>query len=201
LISEDCLLDELDDDATVIANDVRAASQLRFYRPDLHLIRSPGSLDSIIQKVQGGKAQAAILAAGDVERLHKQDYVTEFLTCSVSVPAAGQGALAVLVRSDEEAAKKSMRAINEPAAYSEIAAERAFLHYLGVHEEAPVGVLGAIEGKVLELEGMIALPDGRERIREVVTGTVGREADLGEQLAREILDAGGQGILQELNLL
>lgn len=201
LISVDCLLDELKEGATVIANNVRIESQLLFYRPDLRLIRTRGSVDSIIQKVQGESADAAVLAAGDVERLNRQDYVMEFLTCSICVPAAGQGSLAVLVRSDEEMAKKSIRAINDAAAYSEIIAERAFLDFLGVNEDAPVGVLGSIEGTALELEGMIALPDGRERIREVVKGTVGREAELGETLAQEILEAGGHALLQELDLL
>lgn len=201
LVSVDCLLDELEEGASVIANDIRIQSQLLFYRPDLAVTRSKGSVDAIIQKVHAGTVDAAVLAAGDVERLQKQDHVVEFLTCSVSIPAAGQGSLAVLVRSDEEPAKKSIRAINDAAAYSEIAAERAFLDYLGVTEEAPVGVLGSIEGKTLELEGMIAYPDGRERIREVVSGSLGKEAELGEQLAHEILDAGGNAILQELNLL
>jgi hydroxymethylbilane synthase len=200
LISHDCLLDELSDGATVIANESRVEAQLLFYRPDLRIIRSQGSIDSAIQKVQNGKAEAVILAASDVERLHKQDHVIEFLTCSVSIPAAGQGSLAVLVRSDEEVAKKSIRSINDPAAYSEITAEWAFLDFLGVHEEAPVGVLGSIEGTKIELEGMIALPDGRERIREVVKGTVGKEAELGEKLANESLEAGGRALLQELNL-
>ena len=53
----------------------------------------------------------------------------------------------------------------------------------------------------MELEGMIALSDGRERIREVVKGSVGHEAETGQKLAREILDAGGGALVQELDLL
>ena len=199
--SVDCILDELPEGATLIANDVRREAQLLFYRPDLKMVRSRGSLDSVIQKVKNAQVDAAVLAAGDVERLQKQDHVAEFLTCSICVPAAGQGSLTVLVRSDEEEAKKSIRTINHPASYSEITAEWAFLDHLGVGDASPVGVLGSIEGSKLELEGMVVLPDGRERIREVVRGSVGHEADLGQKLADEILDAGGRALLQELNLL
>ncbi|MDH3216686.1 MAG: hypothetical protein OEN01_10375 [Candidatus Krumholzibacteria bacterium] len=199
--STDCLLDELPENATVIANDIKREAQLLYYRPDLKMVRSRGSVDSIIQKVKNAKVDAAVLAAGDVERLEKQDQVVEFLTCSVCIPAAGQGSLAVLVRSSEEPAKKSFRSINDPASYSEITAEFAFLDFVGVREGAPVCVLGSIEGNKLELEGMVALPDGRERIREVVRGSVGHEAELGRKLAAEILDAGGKPLLQELNLL
>lgn len=196
----DCILDELPENAAVIANDIRREAQLLYYRSDLKMVRAKGSIDSIIQKVQNAKVEAAILAAGDVERLQKQDHVADFLNCSICIPAAGQGSLAVLVRSDDEHAKKSMRSINDAASYAEITAEWAFLDYLGVYEDAPVGVLGSIEGNKLELEGMVALPDGRERIREVVRGNVGREAELGEKLAGEILEAGGKALLQELNL-
>ena len=199
--SGDCILDELPESASVIANDVRREAQLLYYRTDLKMVRSKGSIDSIIQKVKNAKVDAAVLAAGDVERLHKQDHVADFLNCSICIPAAGQGSLAVLVRSDDEQAKKSTRAINDPASYSEITAEWAFLDFLGVREDAPVGVLGSIEGNKLELEGMVALPDGRERIREVLKGSVGHEAELGEKLAEEILGAGGKALLQELNLL
>jgi len=199
--SADCILDELEECATVIANDVRREAQLLYYRPDLKMVRSKGSVDSVIQKVKGAKVDAAVLSASDVERLQKQDHVADFLNCSICIPAAGQGSLAVMVRSDDEQTKKSIRCINDAASFSEITAEWAFLDYLGAQESAPVGVLGSIEGSKLELEGMVALPDGRERIREVVKGSVGHEAELGEKLATEILEAGGRALLQELDLL
>ncbi len=198
--SDDCLLDELPENATVVANDIRREAQLLYYRPDLKMVKSQGSVDSIIQKIKNAKLNGAVLAACDVERLHKQDHVVEFLTCSICVPAAGQGSLAVLVRSEEEPIKKCVRSINHAASYSEIMAEWAFLDYLGVRDNAPVGVLGSIEGKTLELEGMIALPDGHERIHSVVKGTIGHEAELAEKLALEILDAGGRELLREMNL-
>jgi hydroxymethylbilane synthase len=196
----DCLLDELPENATVVANDIRREAQLLYYRPDLKIVKSKGSVDSIIQRVRSGKIDAAVLAASDVERLHKQDYVVEFLTCSICIPAAGQGSLAVLVRSDEEHAKKMIRAINHPASYGEIIAEWAFLDCLGAVENAPVGVLGSIEGKTLEMEGMIASIDGRERIHSVIKGAVGHEVELGQRLAQEVLEAGGRELLQEIGL-
>ncbi len=198
--SLDCLLDELPKNATIVANDLRREAQLLYYRSDLKMVRTKGSIDSIIQKIKSEKLDGAVLAASDVERLHKQDHVVEFLTCSICVPAAGRGSLAVLVQSGEEQVKKAIRSINHPASFGEIIAERAFLDHLGVTDRTPVGVLGSIEGKSLELEGMIALPDGRERIHSVVKGSVGHEIELGQRLGQEILEAGGRELLQELNL-
>jgi hydroxymethylbilane synthase len=198
--TSDKLLDELAPSATIVANDIRREAQLLYYRPDLKIVRSKGSVDSIIQRVQSGKIDGAVLAASDVERLQKQDHVVEFLTCSICVPAAGQGSLAVLVRSDEEPVKKAIHGINHPASYGEIIAEWAFLDHLKISDKTPVGVLGSIEGKALELEGMVASTDGRERIHSVCKGSVGHEVELGQKLAQEILDAGGQELLREMNL-
>ena len=196
----ECLLDELPEHASLAAADIRREAQLLYYRSDLKIAKMKGSVDSVIQKVKSGKLDGAVLAASDVERLKKQDYVSEFLTCSICIPAAGQGSLAVLVRSDEEQVKKAIRGINHPASYSEIIAEWAFLDHIGAPEGAPVGALGSIEGKVLELEGMIASPDGTERIHSVVKGSVGHEIELGQKLAQEVLEAGGRDLLQEADL-
>jgi hydroxymethylbilane synthase len=198
---DDEIFDELPADSSVIANDVRREAQLLYYRHDLRMVKSRGSIDSLIQKVKSAKVDAVILSAADVERLQKQDYVAEVFTNSICVPAAGQGSLAVLVRTDDDQCGKIVHAINDPASLAELTAEWAFMKALSLSEADPVGVLGSIEGKKIELEGVLALPDGTEKIRSSVSGMLGKEEDLGHLLANEILEAGGREILQELNLL
>lgn len=201
ICSEELILDELPENAVVAANEPRREAQILYYRSDLKVVHARGSLDSLVQKVGSGKIDAAIIAAADMERLGKQDEVAELLTNSVCIPAAGQGALAVLVRSDEEQFKQGVRPINHAGTYSELRAEMAFLDHIGLNGADPVAVLAQIEGNVLELEGMLASPDGNEKIHCVVKGSLGQEDDLGRTLAEEILNAGGREILQELHLL
>ncbi|NIM20395.1 MAG: hydroxymethylbilane synthase [Candidatus Latescibacteria bacterium] len=198
---EDRILDELPLNATIAANEIRREAQMLYYRSDLKMVRMKGSVDSLIQKVKYGKIDAVILSAADVERLHKQDCVVEFLTNSVCVPAAGQGSLAILTRMSDERTRKLVGTLNEPASFSEVKAEWSFLEHIGLCESDPVGVLGSIEGDRLELEGVVALPDGREKISSVVRGSPGQEVELGKLLADEILVSGGREVLQELNLI
>lgn len=198
--NQECILDVLPESAAVAASTARREAQMLYYRPDLRFVRTRGSLDSLMQKVRSGSIDAAVVAAADMERLGRQEYVVEFLTNSVCVPAAGQGALAVLIRSSEEIFRESVQSINDPRTYSALRAEWSFIEHLDVDGEAPVGVLGSIEGKALELEGVLAYPDGREKIQFMVKGTLGQEEDLGRTLALEILNAGGREIFQELNL-
>ena len=198
--NDDCILDELRENATLITNSMRREAQLRYYRPDLKIARMQGSIDSILQKVKSAKVDCAVVAAADVERMSKQEFVAELLTNSVCVPAAGQGALAVLIRSSEEQFKDTVQSINDPATHGMLRAEWSFLEHLEVDLAAPVAVLASIEGKALELEGMVAFPDGSEKIQCMVKGTIGNEEDLGRTLAIELLESGGREVIAEFRL-
>jgi porphobilinogen deaminase len=61
-------------------------------------------------------------------------------------------------------------------------------------------VLASIEGKALELEGMVAYADGSERMVCMVKGSIGNEEDLGRTLATEILESGGREVIEEFRL-
>ena len=194
------ILDELEENALLATSSLRREAQLRYYRPDLKIVRTQGSVDSMLQKVKGGTVDCAVLAAADVERLNKQEFVSELLTNQVCVPAAGQGALAVLIRSSEDQFRDVVQSINDPATHAMLRAEWSFLEHVGVDASAPVAGLASIEGKAIELEGMVAYPDGSEKIQVMVKGSMGNEEDLGSTLAKEILEAGGREVIEEFRL-
>lgn len=195
--NDDCILDELRDNAVLAANSPCREAQLHYYRPDLKIVRTHGSVDSLLQKVRASTIDCAVIAAADVERLSKQEFVAELLTNSVCIPTAGQGALAVLIRSSDEQFGDALQSINDVATHSMLRSEWAFLDHLDVDSSAPVAVMAGIEGKALELEGMVAYPDGSEKIQCMVKGSIGNEEDLGRTLAQEILDAGGREVIAE----
>lgn len=201
ICGDEMILDELAENAVLAANGARREAQMLYYRPDLKIVHAKGSLDSLIQQVKSAKIDAAIVAASDMERLGKQEYVVELLTNAVCVPAAGQGALAVMAQTEAGQLRSYFREINDVITFNEVNAEWAFLDYLGLNGAHPVGALASTEGKVLELEGVLAYPDGREKIHFMVKGSPGQENELGRTLAEEILEAGGRDILQELHLL
>jgi hydroxymethylbilane synthase len=200
LSNDDCILDELPENAVLVASTLRREAQLRYYRPDLKIVTMQGSMDAVLQKVRSAKVDCAVVAAADAERLGKQELVTELLTSSVCVPCAGQGALAVLIRSSEEQFRETVQSINDPATHSMLRAEWSFLEHLEIDPTAPVAVLASIEGKALELEGMVAYPDGSEKIQCMVKGTIGNEEDLGRTLAVELLETGGREVIEEFRL-
>ena len=201
ICGEEIILDELAENAVLAANGTRREAQMLYYRPDLKIVHARGSVDSLIQKVNSSRIDAAVVAASDMERLGKQEIVVELLTNAVCVPAAGQGALVVLVKSGEEQFIECLHHINDAVTYCELGAEWAFMDQLGLDGAHPVGVLASTKENVLEVEGVLAYPDGREKIHFMVKGSPGQEVELGGTLAEEILKAGGREILQELHLL
>ena len=171
---------------------------MRCYRPDLHVVDARGSVDAVEQRVRSGQVDAAVVAAADMERLQRHEAVVELLTASVCMPAAGQGALAVVVRSESPAVRDRIHAINHATTYAALRAEWAFLEHLGVDDPSRVGVLCTVEKKTMELEGVIAVPDLDEKIHVMVRGALGREEELGRALAREVLEAGGRDLLASI---
>jgi hydroxymethylbilane synthase len=198
---DEVILDELQENAVIAVDCARREAQMRYYRPDLRIVRARGSMDSLIQRVNSARIDAAMVAASDMERLGKQESVVELLTNSVCVPAAGQGSLAVVVRAGEGRFGECVGRVNDTATWRELATEWAFLNHLGLNASHPVGVLAGAERRSVEVEGALAYPDGREKIHFVVKGLPGQEQDLGRTLAEEILAAGGREILQELHIL
>ena len=92
----------------------RRACQLRALRPDLELLDIRGNVDTRLRKLREGQYDAIVLAAAGLERLGELDKVTAYFDIDVMIPAVGQGALAVEVRSSDKAIIEVARQLNDP---------------------------------------------------------------------------------------
>lgn len=189
------LLAELPAGAVVGTSSLRRTAQLRALRPDLELRSIRGNVDTRIRKVRDGEFDAAVLAAAGLRRLGLEREVSEWLAPETMLPAPGQGALGVQCRSEDEDVLELLKAIDDPEARAATTAERAFLRELGGGCAAPVAAYGRPNGGQVELEGLVASPDGQTVVR--VSGKGEPEA-VGERLAREALEAGADRILRDI---
>jgi hydroxymethylbilane synthase len=64
--------------------------------------------------------------------------------------------------------------------------------------QAPVAGYAELHNGLLELRGLVGWPDGTEVIRDQVSGPADAAADLGRQLAEQLLSAGARSILDAL---
>jgi len=191
-------LDSLGGKARVATSSLRRRAQLLAARADLRIMEVRGNLDTRLHKLAEGQFDALVVAAAGLLRLGWQERISQYLPFEVSLPAPGQGALAVEARTDQPSLLALLCQLNHPASRAAVEAERAFLSGLGGGCLAPVGAAGIVEEEALILRGLLASPDGRRLLREKACGPAARPAALGEELAARLLDLGAGEILASL---
>ncbi|MDI6736084.1 MAG: hydroxymethylbilane synthase [bacterium] len=199
LISKDGRgLDEIPRDAVIGTSSLRRALQLTHYRSDLKVIDLRGNLGTRLKKLAGqDEFQAIVVAAAGLMRLHLEKKITQFLSKDIILPAAGQGALGIEIRKDDEEIKKIVVGLDDDKSCLAITAERAFLEELGGGCQVPVGVFGWLEGDILKLEGVVAELNGskgcypkvsRAQIKRILSQREKETAiKLGKELAMRII--------------
>jgi hydroxymethylbilane synthase len=112
------------------------------------------------------------------------------------VPAAGQGALAIQVRSGDEETATTVRAISDAAAFAQLHAERACFTRLDASCSTPIGVFAEVDGETLRIGAFVGLPNGSEWIRDELDADGSDPEAAGAELAKRLLGAGAADVLQ-----
>ena len=124
---------------------------------------------------------------------------SELLERTAWLPAAGQGALAVVVRSDDTRARRLATTLDDPPTRQAVRAERELLRLLGAGCHLPVGVLGLPYPGGLRLWAMVLSPDGCRVIRTDRTGRHAEPERLAAEVAAVLLGRGAGEILADLS--
>ena len=188
-------LAELPEGARIGTSSVRRKAFLRAYRPDLVVKDLRGNIDTRLAAIGGGEYDAIILAAAGLIRTEQRHRIDEFVEPDILLPAPGQGALALETRADDDLNIEVAYAIHDHMTDDRITAEREFLAGLGAGCMAPVGAHATVKGGVLTLEGWVGGVDGRKVIRAESSGDVAECADLGAELAADMLAQGAQELI------
>jgi hydroxymethylbilane synthase len=158
-------------------------------RPDLELADIRGNVPTRVAAVDEGRYGAVVLAAAGLRRLGLDARIAEVLDADDMLPAAGQGALGLEVREDDEVVRRLAAALDDAAARCEVTAERSCLRRLGAGCQAPVGAFGRVRGTELRFRAAIATPSGIERVD--LRSTSDRAEELGTAAAEALLDRVG----------
>jgi len=192
-------LEELPKGATVGVNSLRRKAQLLAYRPDLSLCDLGGDVDERLSALGTGEYDAVIIGAASLMRLDLRNRIDQLIDPEIMLPAPGQGALGLEVRQGDDWAEELAYSLNHRASFVRVTAERAFLRALGVGDECAAAALATLgSDDTLLLEGVVARPDGRELIRAEIEGEAEEAAELGHDLAQDLLAEGGRELLSAL---
>lgn len=153
-------LDTLPAGARIGTDSPRRAGFIRARRPDLRVHPLHGNVDTRLRRLDDGETDALVLAVAGLERLGRDDRISERLDVRIIPPAPGQGAIAVQVRADDHRSAALVAAIDDRPTRVAVEAERTFLRRSGGGCRSPIGALASLEGDELRIVGGYALPDG-----------------------------------------
>ena len=177
---------------------LRRRAQLLAMRPDLDVVELRGNVPTRLRKVDDGQVHAAILAAAGLHRLDARQRISAYLDAPAWLPAAGQGAIAVQIRADDDRMRQLVALLNDEPTMMATRAERAFLAALEGGCQVPIGALAMDTPDGMVLHGLIAEVTGRRVVRGALAFG-GEEAELiGVRLANELRSRGGTEVLGTL---
>lgn len=180
--------DALPAGAIVGTSSPRRRAQLEALRPDLVYRDLRGNVDTRLRKLRSGEYDAIVLAMAGLQRLGVRATCTVPFSCDAIVPAVGQGALAIEIRSDAHSVAGELRsAVNDDSAEWCVRAERAALAALRAGCSAPIGIHVRIaDGRAVALGRRLI--DGGALARGRVSGPVAETTPeaLGRHLAARL---------------
>jgi hydroxymethylbilane synthase len=186
---------DLPEGAVVGSASPRRKAQILFKRGDLDVQLIRGNVDTRLQKLKDCDYDAIILAESGLIRMGKGDVITEVLTLEDFTPSACQGALAVVVKTDNEEVINVLGKITDSDAWAATLAERAFMTTVGGGCKTPVGVIVKVnEG--LELLSSVLAPDGSVRFQYTKNGSTGDPEWFGQEAAMDMLSQGGAKLIE-----
>jgi len=191
-------LESLPPCARVGTSSLRREVQLRRRFPGFEIASVRGNVDTRLAKLDRGEYDALLLAAAGLKRLELGDRIRALVSPEDSLPAPGQGALAIECRSD----RADLLAMLAPMVHAEtsacVRAERALSRALSGSCQLPLGAYAVMEAGKLRLRAFVSTPDAVRRIDTEVSGSPDEAEALGVRAAQDLRSRGADEVLLAL---
>lgn len=156
----------LEPGAIVATGAPRRRALLLAERPDLAVVPLRGNIQTRLDALGRHGVEAVLVAVAALERLRLTERIAERLDPERFVPQVGQGAIA-LECAEGSRAVELLGQVDVADAHRAVAAERAFLHELGVGCDLPGGAHATVRGETVRVHGVLCAPDGSTLVRGV----------------------------------
>ena len=190
-------LEALPQGAVVGTSSLRRQVLLQALRPDLKIEPLRGNLDTRLRKLDEGQYDAIVLAAAGLKRLKMGERVRATFAPTAMLPAAGQGALGIEVRSDRQDLIDALAPLAHMPTWLTVTAERAVSRAMGGSCSMPLAAHGTLTGTTLQLDAAWGDTEGKlPLVRASASATVTTQAQadaLGLAIAQQLRDGGAVG--------
>ena len=165
---------------------LRRGAMIKRLRPDLTIRLLRGNVETRLAKLAKGEAAATLLALAGLKRLGLAARATAILDVEDFIPAAGQGAIAISMRSGDEPTRAFLEPVLDAKTAIALAAERAFLRVLDGSCKTPIGAHAWIEEDRVLFRAIVLKPDGSRFFETGISGPLNDAVRLGEAAAQDL---------------
>ncbi len=192
-------LESLPAGARVGTSSLRRAALIRRRFPALDVQPLRGNLDTRLGKLDRGEYAAIVLAAAGLKRLGLASRIRAIVPESLSLPAAGQGALGIECLAARPDVRGWLGALADQPTWAQVSAERMLSRVLGGSCRVPLAAycVARPEGG-LRLRACVASVDGTQLVEAEDTCTesdIASAEALGNRVAQTLSDKGARALL------
>ena len=193
-------LEELPAGSVVGTSSLRRECQLRSRRPDLDIKFLRGNVNTRLRKLDEAEYDAIILASAGLIRLGFAGRIAQQMDICDSLPAGGQGAVGIELRSDDSAVLSLLQVVHHEPTARRVIAERAMNKRLEGGCQVPIGCYADYVdgGETLLLRGLVGNPDGSQILRAEAIAPAAEAEQLGISVAEDLLSQGAAAILADV---
>lgn len=191
-------LEELPLGAIVGTSSLRRQCQLQSLRPDLVIRSLRGNVQTRLGKLDAGEFDAIILASAGLLRLEMESRIAQYLEPEVSLPAGGQGAVGIELRSDDAETLALLKPLQHEVTASRVLAERAMNKRLQGGCQVPIACYAIENEGELWLRGLVGSVDGKQILTVEYRGPASEAEALGIRAAEDLISQGADKILAEV---
>ncbi|MBI5938402.1 MAG: hydroxymethylbilane synthase [Betaproteobacteria bacterium] len=191
-------LAELPAGAVVGTSSLRRQAQIRAHFPQLKIETLRGNVNTRLRKLDEGQYDAIVLAAAGLKRLELGHRIGGLLAPEDSLPAVGQGALGIEIRSDRADLAQLLAPLSDANTAACVRAERELGRVLQGGCQAPIGGYAELIDGRLRLRGFVSDLDGVRFYRAEAGGDMSDPEALGQQVAEALLRQGADKVMAEL---
>jgi len=181
--------------AVVGTSSLRRQALIAARFPQLLIQPLRGNLDTRLAKLDRGEYDAIILAAAGLKRLGMAERIRSVIEPDDSLPAPGQGAMAIEIPSGRSDLQDLLAPLNHTDTELAVRAERTLSRNFGGSCQIPLAAFATVNNDVMRLRAMVATPDGKRIARAEVNGSAASPEALGQEIARVLEAQDAQSIL------
>lgn len=188
-------IDELPQGAVVGTSSLRRKAQLLSYRKDLVIKDLRGNVQTRLAKLDRGDYDAIILAGAGLIRLELQARIAQIIPVEISLPAVGQGVVAIEVLEKDSKVLNVLEKLNDKQSYQTSLAERAFNQELKGGCHVAIAAFATLKNDEITLKARVASSDGQIILERQEQGN--DPVNVGVKLAQEMISRGAREILEQ----